>query len=393
MAKANVSLTPDEKMSWSKTRLVLDHTFFASVGLQLDIHEDKENKLPIPTMGTDGKEIIWSREFVSKVNTEEVLGVVVHEVMHVVLLHPFRRGNRDFLIWNLACDYAVNLMLVDCGFKLPPGVLLDNRFAGWEAEKIYEYIIKNAQKYKAMIKSFGEGSGNVGQVSDYPSNGSEAEMKAGEQSQQIENAKAAQAAMRRQGNLPAGLKRILEELNQPRINWKEALSQFIETTSKCDYTWELPNAKYVGHNVYLPTVKSPEIGMVVNLIDASGSISREELKEEVSEIQGILAAYEKMELQVSFFDTKAMPFQEITDDTDINKMKIEAGGGTDFRCGFKQMEKEQLEPICIIVFTDGECDSFPKNPDIPVLWLLTYNNKRFKPPFGDVIIMNYDKDR
>jgi predicted metal-dependent peptidase len=393
MAAKKDNLTPDEKMSRCRTRLVLDHPFFASVGLQLEIREDKDKELPFETMGTDGKEIIWSRGFVEKCDTDEVLGVLAHEILHVVLLHPFRRGKRDQLIWNLAADFAVNLMLADCQFKMPKGGLYDAKFAGWESEKIYEYLIKNAKRYESMLKAFGQGEGNVGQVMDYPSNGSEAEMKAGEQTQQIENAKAAQAAMRRQGNLPAGLKRLLEELNQPRVNWKEALSQFIETTSKCDYTWELPNPKYVGNSIYLPTVKSPEIGMIVNLIDGSGSISHDELKEEVSEIKGILAAYEKMELQITFFDTKAMPFQEITDDTDINKLKIEAGGGTDFRCGFKQMEKEQLEPICIIVFTDGECDSFPKNPEIPVLWLLTYNNKRFKPPFGDVIIMNYDKDR
>ena len=125
---------------------------------------------------------------------------------------------------------------------------------------------------------------------------------------------------------------------------------------------------------------------MVNLIDASGSISEKELREEVAELQGILWAYPGVTLNIIFFDTVATKSQEVTDDTDIQKIKIEGGGGTDYKPAFAQIEKENLEPVCIIVLTDGYCDTFGKNPDVPVLWVLTpSHNHHFKPPWGDVI--------
>jgi predicted metal-dependent peptidase len=392
-------LSASEKVGKSKTTFVLDEPFFASIMLNMDVREDEQGELPIETMGTDGREIIYSGKFVKKLPMEQLLGVLAHEVMHIVGLHNLRRGERDPMMWNVACDLAINPIVIDAGFVLPPKALVDHQFDGMDAETIYAKMNKDKKwidKVKAMA-SGGEGGGKedpmgCGGVFDRKNkDGSEmskAQKEVAGREQKIANEQAAQVHEKHCGSLPGFLKRMLGELNKPKVNWKEALAQFVAVNSKSDFTWIRPNQRYVAQGVYLPQVYKPEIGEVVNLIDGSGSISEKELKEEVSELQGILYAYEGVTLKVIFFDARAGDPIEVTDETEVKKINVGGfGGGTDYKPPFGKIEEKKLDPVCIICLTDGYCDSFPKAPEVPVLWVLNVKNPNFKPPFGDVIIM------
>src|SRR6266568_3278486 len=95
---------------------------------------------PVATMATDGVSLFYNPEFVESLNAAELVGTLAHEVMHPALQHHTRRGDRNQARWNMACDYAINPMLLDAGLVLPKDVLIDNRFRGMSAERIYNLL-------------------------------------------------------------------------------------------------------------------------------------------------------------------------------------------------------------------------------------------------------------
>lgn len=403
-------------MEKAKTGLVLDAPFWASIQLKLKMEAD-EDGLITDTMATDGERIIYFPGYVEEVGLLKAKGSLAHEDAHVVFLHPYRRGDRDPFVWNMACDYAVNPIILDAGFELPQGVLVSDRFRGMDAEAIYDILIKELPKQKqgqqpqpgqpGKGKGKGKGQpvpgpgqpgqgqpgqgpqvkdpGRCGGVMDAPHTTKE-ELEAKRKEKEIEIQQAMQAA-KAMGKLPGSLQRQLEDLLEPTVDWRNHLAQFTDTWARNDYCWFRPNRRYLGQGVFLPTLKNPELGELTMLIDASGSVSAPELRELVSEGMGTLALYEGMTLHVIFFDTHADEPVEIDAGFDVKTLDVKKGGGTDFRCGFDMIDKAGLSPVCIVVLTDGECNRFPKNPQAPVLWVLNQKNRNFKPPFGEIIRM------
>ena len=80
--------------------IVLSEPFFACLLLELTRSYDDS----IKTMATDGVRLIISPEFVSKLDDTEIRGVLVHEVLHNALGHPWRKGDRDHGKSNRAMD-------------------------------------------------------------------------------------------------------------------------------------------------------------------------------------------------------------------------------------------------------------------------------------------------
>lgn len=120
----------------ARTTLLLDHPFFGTLLFRLGA---KSSRM-VETMATDGISLFYNPEFVETLNAAELAGVLAHEVMHPALQHHTRRGDRNHARWNMACDYAINPMLLDAGLMLPKDVLIDDRFRGMSAERIYNLI-------------------------------------------------------------------------------------------------------------------------------------------------------------------------------------------------------------------------------------------------------------
>ena len=120
----------------ARTTLLLDHPFFGTLLFRLGGKALRS----VATMATDGVSLFYNPEFVETLNAAELAGVLAHEVMHPALQHHTRRSDRDHARWNMACDYAINPMLLDAGLTLPKDVLIDNRFRGMSAERIYNLI-------------------------------------------------------------------------------------------------------------------------------------------------------------------------------------------------------------------------------------------------------------
>jgi predicted metal-dependent peptidase len=120
----------------ARTALLLDHPFFGTLLFRLDARARNS----IATMATDGVSLYFNPEFVDELSSAELIGTLAHETMHPALQHQTRRGGREPKRWKMACDYAINPLLVDAGLTLPKNVLLDDRFRGMSAERIYNLI-------------------------------------------------------------------------------------------------------------------------------------------------------------------------------------------------------------------------------------------------------------
>jgi predicted metal-dependent peptidase len=388
-----------QKVQKARAGLVLDQPFFASIALRMELVEDTAALDPVfekPTMWVNGVSIGYHPDFIKSLTLDELKGVFCHEVMHVVLLHNLRRNDRDKVIWNVAGDYAINPLIENAGLTLPKGRLRETQYDNLEAEAIYSKIYRPTPKGKKGQKPGpGQGSsdpGQTGEVRDYPGkdgkgNPTLAEIAEQEQAQKIATQQALTAA-KQAGNLPGNLERLIDELLEPVIPWKEVLARFVDSHAANDYTWTLPNKRYLTSGLYLPALRNPELGLILWGIDTSGSINQHQINEAIGEGKGAIRAYTNTKLLVIFADDalQGEPV-EIGSESDLELIKPKGGGGTSFRPPFEYVCQQGIDPKAAIYFTDGYCSDFPEVPEYDVLWILTVKNKNFRPPFGEVIYM------
>lgn len=364
----------EKKLIKARAGLVLSSPFFAALALHLQLKEDKS----CSTAYTNSVILGYNPKFIDKLSNGEIKGVICHEVMHIAMLHPFRRQDRDQLKWNVACDLAINPIVKEADFSLPEGALLDVNYQDLEAEVIYSMLPHDYQLPQAATL--------VGNVRDYTPDRNEPGAASPQQQEQNWKLAITQAAAiaKAQGKLPGGLQRLIEKVLQPQLCWQEILARFITENAKNDYTWTKPNKRYLHANLYLPELNTPTLGTLAVIIDTSGSIYQKELDRFAAELQAILTSYPQTEIKVIYVDSKVAGVEDL----DIYDLQLHAkgGGGTDFRPGFEYIEKQQLEPACVIYFTDGWCDTFPAQPDYSTLWVLT-DKANFQPPFGERIYL------
>jgi len=182
--------------------------------------------------------------------------------------------------------------------------------------------------------------------------------------------------------LPGALERIVEEMLEPVLDWRELLRRFVDTTAKNDYSWFPPNRRHIHNGLILPSLRSQELKNVTMAMDTSGSITDEDLKAFEAEVRAIIQDY-RANTKVIYCDAKVQSVEEFDADMPV-ELHPAGGGGTDFRPPFEHIEEAGEYPVCMIYQTDGWCDSFPEEPPYPVLWVLTRRNENFIPPFGEV---------
>jgi predicted metal-dependent peptidase len=373
------------KFEQAYTTVILEQPFLTTMLMRLIRIEDPT----APTMWTDGKRLGYNPEFVQSLTQEELIGVLAHEVIHVAALHPFRRQDRQPAGWNLATDAVVNQIVGEMGLTLPKGGV--KPVADKSAEELYYPL----QEIKMMGAGGAGGSpgqpnndpGGFGEVRD-PTNDdgsamSRAEQEAAEMETKV-NVQQSLNAAKKAGKLPASLARMIDEMMEPRVPWKEILSRFLDQHVKSDYSWTHPNRAYLNMGIVYPSLKQPAYGQVVVGVDTSGSMDYEMLKGACSEVLGCLNTYaargQSPELTVIWCDTQ--PHEQVVEDSD--ELRPVGGGGTAFSPVFRHVEAQGYEPRVIIYITDGYSEDFGPAPDVPVLWILTAPNRSFKPPFGEI---------
>ncbi|MBV7531004.1 VWA-like domain-containing protein [Chitinophaga sp. sic0106] len=358
----------------AKVQLILEHPFFATLALRLPFEIDES----IETAATDGTRIIYNPAFMESLTLAEAVGVLVHEVMHITLLHHVRRGNRNPERWNDACDYAINPLLLTANIKLPVNHLYKAEYVGKSAEQIYD-----------LLPPKSSAAASCGVILDLPDNCSkqEEEMKI-----DIRLTEALMVA-RKQGKAPAFMERIVDQRKKAKIQWKDILSKFICEVILNDYTWTKPSRRSLSSGGYLPSIRPSQIGTIAIIVDTSGSIDDVTLALFTSEIMEITKLAES-ETIVIYVDAKVQGVERFTSQDQI-VLHPKGGGGTNFKPGFKYLSENEIECKAIVYLTDGLCSSFPEEPLCPVLWahFPPPFDFPFKPPFGDVIELLFPNNK
>ena len=358
----------------------------------------------IDTLRTDGKNLEYSPEFVKETPMPQLIGALGHDVMHPALQHHLRSRGKDHTLWNEACDYVINPIIMEAGMELPANCLMDTRFDGMSAEQVYDKLSADRQKGIGKVKTDEQDNNqtNEGDEGDeggdkkdksFPGNCgefTEPQAETGGQASQAELDKeanewnmkivnAAQQAGKLAGDLPGGISRLVDNILNPKIDWKHLLADFVDEHAKNDYSWMKPNHRYISYGLYLPSLDEPEIGEVVVAIDTSGSVEEKELAQFLSEVSAIMEGYDT-KTTVLYVDHKVHRVEEYTRDDLPIKPQPTGGGGTSFTPPFKWCDDNGVCPSVMLYFTDGYADEFPIEPEFPVLWIYTRNNP--EPPFG-----------
>lgn len=350
-----------EKLITARIGLLLKAPFFGNLATRMTLVNADDW---CPTAATDGRKFYYNSEFVNKMPLKQVEFLVGHEVLHAVYDHMGRTGDRDRKIMNIAADYCVNADLIEqrIGEKITVcGMLYDPKYKGWSMEEVYDDLMKNANKLDISklaqmvldehLDGEGEGEGDSKDGKGRPRL-SDAEKKAIKDEIKEAVLQAAQAAGA--GNLPGGVRRMIKDLTEPMIGWKELLEQQIQSTIKNDFTFARPSRKGWHMDAIMPGMKPGETIDIFIGIDTSGSIGPEDLKIFFSEIKGIMDSYTEYKIHVVGWDTEIGGVGEFTSDNmaDITEFDPKGGGGTDPRCVWQYLRENNIEPKKLIMFTD-----------------------------------------
>jgi predicted metal-dependent peptidase len=383
----------------ARTTLLLDHPFFGTLLFRLKGRETSSVK----TMATDGVRLFYNSEFVATLSAAELPGVLAHEVMHPGLQHHVRRGNRSLKRWNMACDYAINPLVIDAGLTLPKDVLLDNRFRGMSAERIYNLIEEEEgggrqeddQPGTSENNSTGGGGnkddpnapetpGGFGQVLDAPEPSDADGKNADEQARDWQIAvEQAETISKLAGKLPAGLERSLQGAEEARVDWRELLRRAWSETTPSDYSWMRPNRRHIWQGLYLPGVQREGVGEVIIFVDCSGSINARQLSLFEAEVRSILEGQRPERVYVVYFDAHVHKVDVYEAGQQIRLTPV-GGGGTDFRPCFEWVEESHIQPQILVFLTDLYGTLPDQPPSHPVLWASTGSQRA---PFGQVVPM------
>lgn len=372
--------------SKARAQCILDAPWFGALALRLKEVQD----ISCPTAWTNGESFGYNPLWWLSLTDPQRKGIVAHEVMHCACKHQTRRKHRNHRKWNRACDWVINAILIECKFELPEEGLIDPQWKDFCAEEVYARIPDDPNDEPG--KDGGEGSdpGGCGEVRDAPVQ-SDAECTAHEQEWDIA-AKQATNAAKAMGKLPAGLKRFVDEMLEPQVDWRSRLRNVIQHSfGMDDYTWRRPNRLY--EDVYIPSTQSERVGPLVFVTDTSGSMGTEEFKAAVGELNSILSDVKPE--WVLYIPCDATVYTKhiqtyTPEDLPIVTVDMSGGGGTSFKPPFKYLEKQGIEPQCLIYLTDM-CGDFPSEaPSYDVVWLNTYE-KDTKAPFGETLWINLGK--
>jgi predicted metal-dependent peptidase len=414
----------EDKLTAARTKLILDKPFLGALVLRLPLQA--ANPAWCPTTGTDARKFYYNPEYIQELRPDEAQFVLAHEALHCALSHFARRVHRVKHRWDLACDYAINPILIDDDLKPPPGILRMKEYVGMSAEEIYPLIDDNdmsetldqhlydkednptegsrdtsenpldnrdeqgesPKETPPNLPLSGEGQEGTAPLSSSPDKGRPGGVSSDESQQetapppltpqeaedlstqwQQRLAGAAQQAQQA-GKLSGVMKRLVEELLQPRLPWRTLLAHYMTAVARDDYSYTRPSSRRGGPAIF-PSLKSNQINAVVAL-DVSGSVGNKELQDCLSEINAIKgqvrAAVTLMACDsavVEGFPRRFEPWEEAT-----LPQQMPGGGTTDFRPVFDWISTQDQQPDILVYFTDAQGYFPPTAPNFPVIWLV-----------------------
>ncbi len=373
-----------DKIVVARIGLLLRHPFFGNMATRLKIEDASEW---CATAATDGRHLYYNREFFEKLSPKEVEFVVAHEILHNVFDHISRTEGRKKGIWNAAIDYCVNGQLVrDKIGDMVKSIKIfhDPKHYGKSAEQVYDEIYEEMDEQE--LSALGQLLDEHVDWGDQDGTGrpqySKEELK--KIRDEIREATVAAAQAAGAGNTPAEVQRMIKELTEPKMNWRQILRQQIQSTIRSDYTFARPSRKAWHTGAILPGMNFDETIDICVSIDMSGSISDEMAKDFLTEIKGIMDEYKDFKIKVWCFDTAIYNEQDFdaTGGNDIAEYVPVGGGGTEFMANWEYMKHHDINPKKFIMFTDGYPFGSWGDENYCDTVFIIHGNNTIVPPFG-----------
>ncbi len=381
--------------------LLLRHPFFGNMATRLRIQEGDDW---LGTAAVDGRNLYFNTQFFNALSNKEIEFVIAHEILHCVFDHLGRREGRDPMIYNIAADYIVNNLLVrDRIGQIPKLVdcFQDFKYENWSSEDVYDDIFNkyDEEELKQLgelldehidwEKGAGEGQGDKpGKEGDEPGKGrpsySKDELKKIRDEIKESMINAAQSAGA--GNTPAGVQRMIKEMTEPKMNWRQILRQQIQSTIKSDFSFSRPSRKGQMSGAVLPGMNFSNTIDICISIDMSGSIGNAQAKDFLGEVKGIMDEFPDYNIKIWCFDTKVYNEQDFTADNgeNLEDYEVMGGGGTDFDANWNYMKEHDINPKKFIMFTDGyPWNSWGDEDYCDTIFVIhSHHDKNLEAPFG-----------
>ena len=356
------------ELSEALSRLIHAQPFFAVI--LMDLLEIQESDR-VPTAATNGKYLFVNPEWFNPLDIDERVFVLAHEVSHVIFEHVPRMklymdrgvgpdlkafsGNR----WNQATDYIINDWLAKSNVgRMPMGGLHHPSYGQKDlADDVY---LKVPDDPKA------DDNWDVHLPPDPNA--------PPPQKSQVQRAvKSAANVAKQQGNTPAGMERLVGDICEPQVDWKEKVKLALHRVAGKDAsTWARPNRRRLAiqPHIYWPGTESYQVGTIAMFVDTSGSVSDTQMSHFFGEMAAILTELRPQLAYVGSCDTVAHGPHEITDVQELVDYKPEGGGGTNMTSIFSRLEEVNVTPDALIILTDGYTP-YGEPPGYPVLWVCT----------------------
>ena len=364
----------EDRLISTRINMLLQCPFYGNLACRLEFKDASEW---CPTAATDGKYFYYNKDFISALSLPNLVFLWGHEVEHCVYDHFGRRGSKDPMLWNIANDYVVNMDLVEAnvGEKITlVDICFDYKYQKWSSEEVYEDLFKQAEEEGRVIDmSTLDVHLDMGDGDDEESGGPEGNQDGGgdndgskgpvrytdEEKRSIKesfkNATIQAAKAAGAGNLPSGIKRLVNDLVNPQLSWRELLPQQIQSVMRSDYSFNTPSRKGMDSGIWLPGMDREQTIDIAMGMDTSGSMSDAMGRDILSEVKGCMEQYSDFRIHLFCFDTEVHNPQVFTEHNmeEFMDYDIMGGGGTDFDCCYDWFKEEGIVPKKFIMFTDG----------------------------------------
>ena len=419
---AHVHSESARRVSDCVTALLREQPFFGSLALRLPIRADATRE----TVASDGREIRYSPRWVAEAQAHVIETAMARVVLACALKHHTRRGERDPERWKRASQLVTHGLLRDTGFTLPSDA---EAWDGISVEQAYDRLPEpdpddgdgdndapsaggaagaDSAGTPPSPDSGGDddsgGSDNgagdddpqdgdgqetnpganaspscdpagTGEVMDAPADRgqggggpSPSEVAAEEQAWDEAMHQAASLA-KAQGKLPGAVEETVRGAHGSTVDWRTLLRRYMTDASKSDYSWSLPNRRFIDSGLYLPSIRSEGIDTIAVIVDTSGSLPAGTLAEFWAEVREIASELQPERVILLQVDAAVQDTAEYAASDLPDEITIRGSGGTDFRPGFAWLEEHDIRPGVCLYLTDLLCSSYPETaPPFDVIW-------------------------
>ena len=347
-----------------------NHAFYGSLLCSLDVKWD--DQAPCIAMVNPDLGLVFKPDQMLALPQATREFILLHELEHIARLHDLRRGDRDFDLWNQACDYEINLAQVNDGLTYEgTNPLIDTKYSGMSAEQIYDLLDQNQEDKNNASSS---GSWGDGQMDMEEGSGDGGNLTQEQMTKQLNAVVRASQSAKFQGcttSLTEAIDSILSTFLKPKVEWYKLLRRHMTDKLNKKLNWKKRNRRY--HNIYIPSRTKQTNGLkkIIYYLDTSGSISDEMVQIFNSEVKYIHETFHPKETVLVQFDTSIRMEKTYKRGDRIHTMKVSGRGGTSLEC-VREHIKEHA-PDVVVILSDLFCRPMEEIRGVDVLWVVFDN--------------------